>query len=139
LAIVISRFDSVSSFTKYVEQMVQETKSALGAHMAEIEEIRKKYDKAKKRYDVMKKLTGGKADVLKDTKQTEVAGFKVLVSPSAEYELTLMEEAITSIQEKLDAFERTKELFPMLTEENMRIAAVVNDGIPTGFMFYVAE
>jgi alanyl-tRNA synthetase len=139
LAITVTFFSSVSEMSKYVDQTTADIKAALGYHLKEIEGVRQRYDKAKKRYEGFKKITGGKSDALKDTKQLEVAGFKVLVNPSAEYELTIMEEAITSLQERLEAFEKTKELIPAVSEENMKIGMVLNDGTPTGFMFYVQD
>jgi alanyl-tRNA synthetase len=139
MTIMVSFFNSISEFTKFVEQTITETKAALGTHMAHIEEVRKRYDKTRKRYDTLKKLTGGKQDVPRDTKQLDVAGFKVLVNPMAEYELTLLEEAISTLQDKLNVFEKTREMFPVLTDEGMKIGMVLNEGIPTGFMLYVQE
>jgi len=138
MAITIKFFDSVSAFGKYIDQISTETKNALGQHLSQIEEIRKRYENTRKRFEGLKKLAGNKADALKDTKKLDVAGFKVLVNPSAEYELTLMEEAINSLQERYDAFAKVKEqLLPSLTEENTKIGVVLNDGHPTGFMFYM--
>lgn len=139
MSIAVSMFNSAPDFAKHVEKSITETKNALGIYMREIEEVRKRYDKTKKRYDTLKKLTGGKTDVLKDTKQIDVAGFKVLVNPTAEYELSIMEEAIASLQEKATLFEKAKELFPVLTDESMKVGMVTNDGIPTGFMLYIQE
>jgi len=139
MALTVSIFNSATDFTKYIEQTISETKSALGLQMSKIEEIRKKYEKTKKRYDTLKKLTGGKTDILKDTKQLDVAGFKVLVNPTADYELKLWEEAIESMQQKLQSFEKARELFPVLGDETMKIGMVLNDGLPTGFMLYMQE
>lgn len=139
MAITINFFDNVSELSKYVEQAVSDTKTTLGSHLKVVEDVRKRYDKAMKRYEGFKKLTKGKSDHLRDTKQLEVAGFKVLVNPTSEYELTLMEEAITSLQDRLAAFEKTKELFPAVSDENMKIGMVLNDGTPTGFLFYVQD
>ncbi len=137
MTITIVFFDSGSEFIKHVEQSIVETKTLLGVQMNQIEETRKRYDKEKKRNDTLKRLAGGKREILQDTKQLEMAGFKVLVNPSPEYELTLMEDAINSLQEKLDAFERTKQIFPQLGEDNLRIGMVQSEGVPTGFMMYI--
>ena len=107
--------------------------------MGEIEAIRQRYEKTKKRLDLIKKMTGGRQEAAKDTKQTEISGFRVLMNPTAEYELNLMEEAITSLQERLTNFENSREIFPVLSEETMKVGVVLNDGLPTGFLFYVLE
>lgn len=139
MAITITFFNNVSELSKHVDQSLVDTKEVLGVHLREVETIRKRYEKAKKRFDGFKKMTGGKADHLKDTKQLEVAGFKVLVNPTSEYELTLMEDAISSLQDRISAFEKTRELFPAVSDENMKIGMVLNDGTPTGFLFYVQD
>lgn len=138
MTITIVFFESVPEFKTHVERAISETKSTLGQTLAKTEDVRKRYDVAMKRFEALKKLSG-KKEIPKDTKQMEVAGFKVLVNPSADYELTLMEESVSSLQEKLDAFEKTKEIFPALNGDSMRIAMVLNDGVPAGFMFYVPE
>jgi hypothetical protein len=131
-------FESVPEFKNHVERTISETKSTLGQTLAKTEDVRKRYDVTMKRFEALKKLSG-KKEIPKDTKKLEVAGFKVLVNPSADYELTLMEESVSSLQEKLEAFEKTKEIFPALNGDSMKIAMVLNEGVPAGFMFYVPE
>jgi len=138
VTIAVTLFNSAPEFKAYVEKTITESKVTLGDHMKSIEGIRKKYEKTKKRYDTLKKLTG-KSEVAKDTKQLDIGGFKVLVNPTAEYELTLMEEAIASLQEKLNLFEKTREMFPALIDESMKVGIVLNDGVPTGFMLYMQD
>ena len=138
MAISITVFNSAPEFKSYVEKTITDSKMTLGDYMKSIEEIRKKYERTKKRYDTLKKLTG-KVEVTKDTKQIDVGGFKVLVNPTAEYELTLMEEAITSLQEKVNLFEKAREMFPALVDETMKVGVVLNDGVPTGFMLYMQD
>lgn len=120
-------YTSVSEFKKFVEQNISETKSKLGTQLTQIGEARKKYEEAKKR---------GMTSSKKDVKQMEIAGFKVLINPTEEHELTLMEEAFSSLEDKVSAFERAKELYRSLTSENTRIGVVLEDGVPEAFMFY---
>jgi uncharacterized protein YdeI (YjbR/CyaY-like superfamily) len=123
-------YTTVSEFKAFIEQNILETKSELGTQLTQIGNARKKYEEAKKRG-----ATSGK----KDVKQMEVAGFKVLVNPTEEHELTLMEESFSSMEDKLDAFERAKELYHSLTNENTRIGIVLEDGVPTAFMLYQSK
>jgi hypothetical protein len=135
VAITVIFFDSVPEFKKHIEAAIGETKTTLGMTLQKTEEVRKRYEVVKKHFESLQKLSG-KKEIPKDTKQMEVASFKVLVNPSADYELTLMEESVSSLQEKIDSFEKTKELFPSLSNESMKIAMVLNEGVPAGFMFY---
>jgi hypothetical protein len=135
VAITVIFFDSISEFKKHIEAAIGETKTTLGITLQKTEEVRKRYEVVKKQFESLQKLSG-KKEIPKDTKQMEVASFKVLVNPSADYELTLMEESVSSLQEKIESFEKTKELFPSLSNESMKIAMVLNEGVPAGFMFY---
>ncbi|HKU48455.1 MAG TPA: hypothetical protein VJP79_00770 [Nitrososphaera sp.] len=136
MTITVTFFESVPDFKKHVDAAIAETKTTLGVTLQKTEEVRKRYEVVKKHFDSLRKLSG-KKEIPKDTKQMEVASFRVLINPSADYELTLMEESVSSLQDKLESFEKTKELFPSLTEDKMKIAMVLNEGIPAGFMLYV--
>jgi len=135
VTITVEFFESISEFKKHVDATINETNKTLGVTLQRTEEIRKRYEATKKHVDSLQKLSGRK-DVPKDTKQMEVASFKVLINPSADYELTLIEESVSSLQEKIESFEKTKELFPSLLNDKMKIAMVLNEGVPAGFMFY---
>ena len=138
MTITVAFFDSIPEFKKHVDSTIRDTKTTLGVTLQKTEEVRKRYEVVKKHFDSLRK-SSGKKDIPKDTKQMEVADFKILINPSADYELTLMEESVTSLQEKIDSFEKTKELFPSLTDEKMKIAMVLNEGIPRRFHVLFSE
>jgi hypothetical protein len=138
MTITVAFFDSVPDFKKHVDTTISETKTRLGVTLQKTEEVRKRYEVVKKHFDSLRKLPG-KKDIPKDIKQMEVASFRILINPSPDYELTLMEESVSSLQEKIESFEKTKEIFPSLSEKNMKIAMVLNEGVPAGFMFYIPD
>ena len=112
-------FDSVPDFKKHIEQTIAETKTSMGTQMRRIDEAKKK----------LKNRAGSP-----ETKKLDIAGFRVLVNPTIEHELKLMEETFSSLQERLELFEKSKELFPHLTNQNMKVAVVLEDGLPSAFM-----
>ena len=118
-------FDSVADFRNYVEQTIAEIKTAMGSQMRIIDEV--------KRNNRNLKDKGGKATA--QSQRTEVAGFKVLVNPSVEHELKLMEETFSTLQDKLTGFEKTREIFPHIKDAT-KVGVVLEDGLPSGFMFY---
>jgi vacuolar-type H+-ATPase subunit D/Vma8 len=117
-------FDSVNSFRKYIDQAIADTKTEMGKQMKNIDDSKKKLAHAK-----------NKARTPADTKRLEIAGFKVLVSPTVEHELKLMEETFSSLQDRLTAFESTKALLPHMTDDKMKVGMVLDDGLPSAFMF----
>ena len=82
--------------------------------------------------------TAKKREKQSNTRQMDIAGFKVLVNPTANYELNLLDEATKSVQEKIESLERIRKQFiPSL--KNGKIAAILDDGIPTAFMHYTEK
>jgi len=162
MTISVSTFDSKSEFQQYVDMTIRETKTLLGSYMTKIELVRKKYNSSKrtstetpsnvsKGDGSLRKFLGGKKDTTASKKpaeppasstniqQQEVAGFKVLINPPPEYELRILEDTITSLQERLETFERAKGLFPTITNERTGISVVLDDGLPTGFVLHLPE
>jgi hypothetical protein len=130
MGIIISFFESREDLSKYVEQQLAEAKNTLLSHSRRLSEAQKRFD-----------LEGGGQDGKKkrekqnDTKQSDIAGFKVLINPTANYELNLLDEATKSVQEKIEVLERVRNQFlPNL--KNGKISAIFDDGIPTAFMHY---
>src|SRR5262245_4788131 len=109
-------FDSVPDLKKHIEQTIAETKTSMGTQMRRIDEAKKK---------LKNRATSP------ETKKLDIAGFRVLVNPTIEHELKLMEETFSSLQERLELFEKSKELFPHLTNQNMKVAVVLEDGLPS--------
>jgi hypothetical protein len=130
MGIIILFFESIEDLSKYADLQLAEAKNTLHSHSRRLSEAQKRVD-----------LEGGgqnnkkKQDKQNDTRQTDIAGFKVLINPTANYELNLLDEATKSVQEKIEVLERIrKQLLPEL--KNGKIAAVLDDGIPIAFMHY---
>jgi hypothetical protein len=124
---------SVSEFKRFVEGNIAETQNALGIYMKQIDVVRLRYEEAKKAAG----MSGSDRRLpTEDVRKTTIAGFNVLLNPSAEHELKLMEESFSSLQEKLETFEQVKGLYPVLSNERMKVGVVLKDGLPAAFMLY---
>jgi hypothetical protein len=67
--------------------------------------------------------------------EREIEGFKILVNPTPNYELSILDEAIKSVQERLEALESIeKHLLPSL-RNHAKITAIFEDGLPIAFMY----
>ena len=125
MSITFITFNSVGDFKKYVDQTIAETKSAMGVQMRSIDEIKRRQSSTK-----------GPKNPAEQSQRKELAGFKVLVNPTVEHELKLLEETFSTFQDKLTVFEKVKEqLYPHLKEE-MRLGLVLEEGVPTAFMLH---
>ena len=130
MGIIISFFESKEDLSKYIEQQLTEAKNTLLSHSRRLSEAQKRFDLEGRGQDSKKKR-----EKQNDTKQSDIAGFKVLINPTANYELNLLDEATKSVQEKIEVLERVRNQFlPNL--KNGKISAIFDDGIPTAFMHY---
>ena len=95
MGIIILFFESREDLSRYADLELTEAKNTLLSHSRRLSEAQKRAD-----------LEGGgqknkkKQSKQNDTTQTDIAGFKVLINPTANYELNLLDEATKSVQEK---------------------------------------
>lgn len=128
MGISVSFFESVADCDRYVGQQIAEARRMLLSHMKQVEEIRRKHES----------IPSTKASrPAQGIKQAEVAGFKVLMNPTPMYELNILDEAVSSAQDRIDVLERAKrDLLPAIHAGNSRIAVIFADGTPEAFMCY---
>jgi len=124
MAINFLVFESETDFKKYIDQAIAETRTAMGVQMKNIDGLKRKMGDAKNK---------GRTNA--DIKKLEIAGFKVLVNPTIEHELKLMEETFSSLQDILTSLEGTKGLIPHVPNDKTKIGMVLEDGLPSAFMF----
>jgi hypothetical protein len=124
VAITFITFNSIGDFKRYVDQTIAETKSAMGIQMSSIDQLKRRHGSAK-----------GSKNPSEESQRKELAGFKVLVNPTVDHELKLLEETFSTHQDKLIVFEKVKELYPHLKEE-MKVGVVLEEGVPTAFMLH---
>lgn len=138
MAINLLYFSTSTDFAAYVMHEIAEAKKTILSHT-------QKLNDASKRFDALPK-SGGKnngnrskwigQDLSGNTKQREVEGFKILINPTPNYELSILDEAIKSVQERLEAFENIdKHILPGLKSQG-RITAIFEEGLPIAFMMY---
>ena len=88
MGIVILFFESIEDLSRYIEQQLVEAKSTLLSQSRRLSEAQKRFDMERVGQDTAKKR-----EKQSNTRQMDIAGFKVLVNPTANYELNLLDEA----------------------------------------------
>lgn len=136
MGISLSFFDSTADLIKYIDQELTETKGLLLSHTRKVEEARKRFDAAKKE-ETSKNSKASRSGLLGNTKQlSDIKDFKVLVDPSPDYELNLLDEAIKTAQEKIEALEKAKkEVIPVL-RNSTTITAIFDNEVLIAFMYH---
>lgn len=136
MAINLLFFSTSEDFAGYVIQEIVEAKKTILSHTQKLNDASKRFDN-----NSLPKSDGGKkpkwrgSELPGNTKQQEVEGFKILVNPTPNYELSILDEAIKTVQERLEVFERIeKHLLPGL-KNHAKITAILEDELPIAFMY----
>lgn len=139
MAINLLFFTTSEDFAGYVIQEIVEAKKTVLSHMQRLNEASRRLDNnnnSPQKGDGKKKSKWAGSDLPQEnTKQQEVEGFRILVNPTPNYELSILDEAIKSVQDRLDVFERIeKHLLPSL-KNHAKITAILEDELPIAFMY----
>lgn len=133
VGIGLTFFDSTDDFTRFLEKQLTDMKALFHSHS-------KKLDDAQQQSKPSGTQGSSKqTKILKpsgNTRQIQVDTFKVLVNPSPEYEASILDEAIKTVQEQIDALEKTQKQIVPLLRNNTKLAVIFMDGLPTAFMYY---
>jgi hypothetical protein len=134
MAINILHFSNAEDFAGFVVQEIVEAKKTILSHTQELNDASRRLDNLSIG-DGKKKPKWFGANLQERTRQREIEGFKILVNPTPDYELSILDEAIKAAQDRLEAFERLeKHLLPSL-KDHTKITVISEDGIPIGFMY----
>lgn len=58
------------------------------------------------------------------------------MNPSAEYEASILDEAIRTVQEKIEKMEKIQQQVIPLLKNSSKLAVISIDDFPTAFMYY---
>lgn len=128
-------FPSLHDFASHIDREIVDAKDSLLHHTQKLNDSRKRYDLALSSND-QKPKNRNQNNASGNTKHVEIEGFRILVNPTPNYELSILDECIAPIHGKLEALERIKKhLLPSL-KNCKEITVILEDGIPTAFMCY---
>lgn len=125
MGISLRFFDSPSDLVKYVDQQLAETRDLVLSHTGKLEEARRKFD--------TKKQNASKQSA---RQVSDIGGFRMLANPSPDYELSLLDEAIKTAHEKIEALEKGKKLVIPALRNSAKITAIFDNEVLTAFMYH---
>lgn len=131
MGISVAFFDSVGNLAKYVETELREANQLYSFYTKKIEDTRAVYTKSSGSHRQKESAISNKSAI-----QKEVGGFRVLANPTPEYELNVLDEALKTTQERIDALKRVKEELLPSFKQNGKVAAIFEDEIPIAFMYH---
>jgi hypothetical protein len=129
MGISVTYFGSIDELTKHVDTEFKSSMELYSSYAKKIESAR-----GSGRPDSSSKSSTSVTS--RSARQQEIAGFSVLSDPSPDYEISILDDALKSVQEKIDALKRIKQgLLPKLGPSG-RVTVISEDGIPIAFINY---
>ena len=129
----IEEYSSASEITQKIEKEIAATKSALGKYLRQLDDKKAVAEKVQKLHEIVAKIAN-KKETKKNTNQIEVNGLEIFLDATALNELTALESAVKSHQQRLMALQQTKEALKALDEvsdtEGIRYLVFQKEGIP---------
>ena len=137
MAIGLTFFNSSEDYSRFVESQLGELKAQFHSHSKLLDEIRRKAASSGIQSGGQQ-LRNAKPEssTSNNTRQVQVDAFKVLMNPSAEYEASILDEAIRTVQEKIEKMEKIQQQVIPLLKNSSKLAVISIDDFPTAFMYY---
>jgi hypothetical protein len=129
----IKEYGSAVEIAEKIDNEIAETKSALGDCLRRLDNVRAVAEKSKRLHDVVAKVAG-KKQVVESAEQVEVNGLEIVLDATPLNELTAIESAVRSHQQRLMDLQKAREALAPLDKfgdtEGIRYLVLEKEGIP---------
>jgi hypothetical protein len=130
----VKTYSSIGEIAEALDKEIADTKSSLGEYLRKLDEIRTRAEKSKKVREVVMKLTGKKNGSSEGWEEIEVGSLKIVLDGNAFHQLTIIESAVRSHQERLLVLQKAREALKPLDQlsntEGLNFMVLENQGIP---------
>ena len=134
MVVTIKTYNSVQEIEETVDKEIADTKSSLGEYLRKLDEIRTLAEKSKKIRETVMRLSGKKNGSNENVGEIEVGGLKIILDANAFHELTAIESAVRSHQERLMVLQKAREGLRPLDQlgdtEGLKFMIVENQLVP---------
>src|SRR4030066_2126999 len=105
----LKEYESVNEIVKALDNNINLTKDMLGQCLRRLDEVRSLAERSKKVRDIVLKLAGKKAAAANTLGEITVGDLNVVLDASPFHELTAIEEAVRSQQDRLLLLQKARE------------------------------
>jgi DNA-directed RNA polymerase beta' subunit len=129
----VKTYGSVGEIAETLDKEIADTKSNLGEYLRKLDEIRTKAEKSKKIRETVIKLTG-KKNAAESSEEIDVGSLKIVLDANAFHQLTIIESAVRSHQERLLVLQKAREALKPLDQlsdmDGLNFMVLENQGVP---------
>jgi hypothetical protein len=130
----VKTYSSVGEIAETLDKEIADKRSNLGEYLRELDEIRTLAERSKRIRETVMKLTGKKNASGESSGEMEVGSLKIVLDANAFHQLTVIESAVRSHQERLMALQKAREALKPLDQlgdtEGLNFMVLENQGVP---------
>ena len=141
MVVQIKEYTSAQAIAEGLDKELSETKSLLGEYLRKLDEFRTLAEKSKKIREVVMKLAG-KKPTTENPSEVTVGTLNIVLDANPFHELTAIETAVRSHQERLLILQKVREALKWFDQlgdtEGLKYLVVENEGIPERILFKIS-
>ncbi len=141
MVVEIKEYTSAEEIAETLETKLSETKSTLGEYLRQLDNIRELAEKSKKIREVVMKMAGKKA-VTESLGEITLGNLHIVLEATPFHELTAIEQAVRSHQERLIILQKTREALKWINQlgntEGLKYLVIEDDGLPNRILFKIS-
>ena len=138
----VREYESVNEIVKALDDKINLTKNILGQYLRRLDEIRALAERSKKVRDMVHKLAGKKAAAANTLGEIMVGDLNVVLDASPFHELTAIEEAVRSQQDRLLMLQKAREGMKWVDQiddaDGLKFMVLESDGIPARILLKIS-
>jgi hypothetical protein len=138
----LKEYESVNEVVKALDDKINLTKNLLGQYLRRLDEIRSLAERSKKVRDLVTKLAGKKASAASPAGEISVGGLNVVLDANPFHELTAIEEAVRSQQDRLLLLQKAREGMNWVDQlegaDGLKFMVLENDGVPARILLKIS-
>jgi len=138
----LREYESVNEIVKALDDKINLTKTMLGEYLRRLDEIRSLAERSKKVRDLVTKLAGKKATAANTLGEISVGGLNVVLDASPLHELTAIEEAVRSQQDRLLILQKARESMNWVDQledaDGLKFMVLESDGVPARILLKIS-
>jgi hypothetical protein len=138
----LKEYESVNEIVKALDDKINLTKTTLGEYLRRLDEIRSLAERSKKVRDLVTKLAGKKAGAANTLGEISLGGLDVVLDANPFHELTAIEEAVRSQQDRLIMLQKAREGMKWVDQiedaDGLKFMVLESDGVPARILLKIS-